>query len=307
MKAPPAPHLAPRAQAGRPENPLLGIALIVGAMSVVPLMDAIAKALSADYPVLQVVWARYFFHLIILLPLVLVRFPGRQLIPPRPLFQILRGGFLLLSTIFFFAAISVIPLADAIALVFVSPLVVTALSPFVLGERVGFFRYSAVLIGFLGAIIIIRPGAGFLQWSALLAVAAGTIYAFYALTTRKLSGTAPPLLTLAYTALLGAVATSVVVPFVWVTPSLEDFGYMLAMGAVAAVGHFMLIKGYEQASASLLAPYGYSEIVMATIVGYLAFGDFPDAWTWIGVAIVIGSGIIISWREARLARRPGRA
>ena len=292
------------ATAASRESPLTGILLLVTAMAVVPLMDGIAKYLSATYPVSQIVWARYFFHLIVLAPLVLWRHGRSGLVPQRPGFQVLRSAFLLLSTILFFAAIALIPLADAIALVFVSPLIVTAFSPLVLGEQVGLRRWSAVIVGFLGACIIFRPGLGVLQWGSLLAIAAGTGYAFYILATRKLSGSAPPLVTLFYTALLGAVVMTAVAPFAWVAPSMTDLGLMAAMGIIAAGGHFLIIKAFEQAPASLLAPYGYTEIVMATLVGYLAFGDFPDHWTWVGIAVIICSGIYISLRERRLHKSP---
>ncbi len=301
------PVVAPPGPPRAPDRPLLGIGLMVLAMTIVPLMDGLAKALSADYPVLQVVWARYFFHFAILLPLVLIRFKRRELVPRRPLFHVVRGGFLLVSTVLFFAAIAAMPMADAIALVFISPLVVTALSPLVLGEQVGPTRYSAVLLGCLGALIIVRPGFAVLQISSLFALAAGITYAFYSLSTRKLSGTAPPLVTLAYTALLGAVVMSLVVPFFWVTPDLRGLGLMALMGLVAAIGHFLVIRAFELASASLLAPYVYSEIVMTTIVGFVVFGDFPDRWTWIGVAVVIASGVFISLRETQLARRAASA
>ena len=295
---------APPPAATAAESPLTAILLLVTAMSVVPLMDGIAKYLTATYPVSQIVWARYFFHLVILLPLVLWHHGRHGLIPQKPGVQVLRSAFLLLSTIFFFAAIALIPLADAIALIFVSPLIVTALSPLVLGEQVGLRRWSAVIVGFLGALIVFRPGLGVLQWGALLAIFAGSTYAFYVLMTRKLSGSAPPLVTLFYTALLGAAIMSAVMPFTWVQPSAGHLVLMVTMGAIAASGHFLIIMAFERAPASLLAPYGYSEIVMATVVGYVAFGDFPDQWTWIGVAVIVCSGIYISLRERRLHKTP---
>jgi len=278
--------------------------MLVTAMALVPLMDGIAKYLSADFPVSQVVWARYFFHLAILLPLVLWLHGKRGLVPRRPLVQLLRSSFLLCSTILFFAAIALIPLADAIALVFISPLIVTACSPFVLGEQVGVRRWSAVLIGFLGALIVFRPGLGVFQLGSLLAVGAGSTYACYILATRKLSGSAPPLVTLLQTAVVGAVVMSLVVPFTWVAPGPRELALMAAMGAIAAGGHFLIIKAFERAPASLLAPYGYSEIVMATLIGYVAFGDFPDHWTWLGIAVIVIAGVYISLRERRRQRPP---
>jgi drug/metabolite transporter (DMT)-like permease len=281
----------------------MAAALILVAMAVVPCMDGIAKYLSRDYPVVQIVWARYFFHFLLLCPVLLLRFPLASLRPKRAGLQVLRGGLLLVSTVLFFAAISVIPLADAIALVFISPLVVTALSPFLLGEKVGFHRYGAVVLGLIGALIVIRPGQGAFEAAALLAAGAGVVYAFYSILTRKLSGSAPALVTLGYTALLGAVFVSLVVPFHWVSPDLNGWLMMAAMGVVAAVGHYFVIKAFELAPASFLAPFGYSEIVMTTIIGYTVFGDFPDYLTWIGIFVIIASGVYITWREKVRARK----
>jgi drug/metabolite transporter (DMT)-like permease len=291
----------PDGLAGRETNPppIIGVALMLAAMMVVPLMDGIAKHLSATFSVAQVTWARYFFHLVILLPVVLWRHGAAALLLRRPVLQIARGGFLLGSTLLFFGAIAVMPIADAIALVFVAPLIVTALSPLVLGERVGIRRWLAVIVGFLGVLVIVRPGMSAFHWSMLLALGAGSIYAFYSLATRRLSGSAPPLVTLTYTALLGAVVMSAVVPFFWKTPTTTEFAWMALMGAVAAAGHFLIIKSFEYAEASLLAPLGYSEIISAAAVGYLAFGDFPDEWTWAGVAVIIASGIYVSLRERK--------
>jgi drug/metabolite transporter (DMT)-like permease len=281
-------------------SPLTGILLMLAAMMVVPLMDGVAKHLSASFSVVQVVWARYFFHLAILLPVVLWRHGVDALVLHRPALQIVRGGFLLGSTMFFFSAIALMPIADAMALVFVAPLIVTALSSVVLKERVGIRRWTAVSIGFLGVLVIIRPGFGEFHWGMVLALSAGATYALYSLATRKLSGSAPPLVTLAYTALLGALCMSAVVPFFWVPPDPTGLSWMILLGLIAAAGHFLIIKAFEHAEASLLAPLGYAEILMATVVGYFGFGDFPDPFTWLGVLIVIGSGVYVSLRERRV-------
>jgi len=288
------------------DRPLIGILLVVAAMSVVPFMDALAKHLSGHLPVLQVVWARYFFHFCLIFPVVLLRYGPRRMIPAKPVLQLVRGGLLLGSTALFFAAIAYMPLADALALVFVSPLVVTALSPWVLGETVGLRRRLAVIVGFCGALIIIRPGFGTLQWPALLALSAGVVFGLYFLSTRRLAGSAPPLVTLTYTAAGGAVLMSLIMPAIWVTPSLEDLGAMALMGLIAAGGHFLLIRAFDYAPASLLAPFTYSEIVMTTLLGLAFFGDFPTAWTWLGIAIIIGSGVYISLRERVLGAKPSQ-
>lgn len=288
-------------RAGSEEQRLAGILCLLAAMAIVPAMDAIAKDLTERYAVLEVVWARYFFHFLLLGPLVLLRHRRAALLPPRFWLQTLRGLFLLAATGLFFAALARMPLADALALIFVSPLFVTAVSPVLLGESVGTRRRIAVGVGFLGALLIVRPGSGVFDWAALLALAAGLIYGCYILVTRMLSGTAPTSVTLTHTALLGALVTSLAVPFVWVTPSLVDLGFMLAIGLIAAAGHFLVIRAYDFASASFLAPFGYAEIVTATLLGYFVFGDFPEPVTWLGIAVVIASGIYIALRERRVS------
>lgn len=292
-----------RAPALLVDNPALGILLMVAAMMVVPFMDVLAKHLSDRYSITQITWARFFFHFSILAPIVLYRYGAAALKPQQPVLQLVRGGFTLASTILFFGAIAEMPIADALALLFVSPMIVTALSPFLLGEHVGIRRWIAVMFGFLGALIILRPGFGVAQTSSFLAVGAGCSFAIYTLLTRKLAGSAPPLVTLAYTAVLGAVAMSIAVVPVWITPPPMDLLMMAAIGAIAAGGHFLLIKAFDHAPASLLAPYSYSEIVMATAVGWIFFSDFPDGWTWIGIAVIAASGIYISWRERRANTR----
>jgi len=279
------------------DNSATGILLMVAAMMVVPFMDAIAKHLSDRYAISQIVWARFFFHFAILAPIVLYTYRGRALRPRQPVLQVVRGGFLLAATVLFFAAIATMPIADALALLFVSPMVVTALSPVLLGEKVGIRRWLAVIVGFFGALIILRPGLGVVQTGSLLALGAGCVFAFYALATRKLSGSAPPLVTLAYTAVLGAGLMSLAVVPDWRPPPAGDLALMAAIGAIAAAGHFLLIRAFDYAPASLLAPYSYSEIVMATAISYVWFSDFPDGWTWVGIVVIVGSGIYISWRE----------
>ncbi len=297
----PSPHAPP------PTRLAAGLTAMLAAMVVLPVMDGVAKHLQASYPVAQVVWARYAFHLVAMAPLLLARFGPRALWPHRPGVQLLRGGLLLSATLLFFAAIGRMPLADALALFFVSPLVVTLLASTVLGEPVGARRAVAVAVGFLGVLAIVRPGSDVFGVAALLALGAGTVHGFYMVATRKLAGSAPPLVTLAYTALVGAVAMSVLVPLWWVTPTPGDLALMVAMGALAAGGHFLIILAFDHAPAAWLAPVGYTEIVASTAVGWIAFGDFPDLWTWLGIVIIVASGLFISLleRSAYRAVRPG--
>jgi len=300
MTAEPPPSVA---DARASSQPLGGILLMLTAMALLPIYNGTAKYLSADYPVAQVVWARYFFHLAVLLPLVLSRYGPRALVPARFRLQLFRGTLLVADTFMFFGALALIPLADTLALTFVAPLMLTALSALVLGERVGVRRWSAVAIGFAGTLIIVRPGFAAFEPGTLLALGAGLAYAIYQLLTRKLAGSAPPLVTLGYTALVGTLVMTAALPAYWVTPSPTDLALMVGMGATAAVAHFLIISAFERAQASLLAPFNYCEMIGAVGIGYLVFGDFPDSWTWLGVLVLIGSGVYISLRERRVRPR----
>ena len=283
---------------------LKGIMLMILAMTIVPIMDGLAKFLSSDYPTTEVVWGRYIFHFFLLLPIVMFKYGPSALLPRHLTLQVIRGGLLVTSTFCFFAAISKMPLADSLALIFVSPILVTALSSVLLGEVVGIRRWSAVSVGFLGALVVIRPGFKEIDSGTVYALAAGTIYAFYIIATRKLSGSAPPLVTLTFTALLGAIIMSALVPFHWVNPSNVDWILMASMGGCAALGHFFLIKSFDHAQASVLAPFSYFEIIVATIIGFVIFDDFPDTITWLGISIIIFSGAYISMRERKAGIEP---
>lgn len=277
---------------------LLGIGMIILAMSIIPIMDGIAKHLTMSMNTMQIVWGRYFFHFALFLPLVLFRHGRATFKLKRPVLQILRGAFLLCSTFCFFSAIGSLPLADALAVVFVYPFVVTALAPVLLGDSVGFYRWSAVLVGFAGALVVIQPGFSTISVGTLWALAAGTIYAFYVLATRKLAGSDPTLVTLLMTGLVGTLASTIAMPWFWSQPTAFEFLLMALTGLLAACGHYLIILAHEYATAPQLAPFAYFEIVATTIVGLIAFGDFPSFVTWIGIGLIVLSGLVIGWREA---------
>ena len=280
---------------------LTGILLAVSAMLVIPFNDGIAKVLTARYPVAEIVWGRYVFHFLLLLPLILRKHGPRSLLPDRAGLHLLRGAFTVCATFFFFWALKTLPMADTLALMFSYPFLITALSPWLLGEKVGPRRWTAVVVGMLGAIVIIRPGTDVFQWSSLLGMAAALCMASYWIVTRRVSGSAPPLVAAAYAALTGIVAMPVLFAADWVLPSATDVALLAAMGAIGAGYHLLLVKALDFAPASVLAPLGYCEMINATLIGYLVFGDFPDALTWTGIAIVIAAGIYISVRERRVA------
>ena len=187
------------------------------------------------------------------------------------------------------------------AIFFVQPLVVTALSPLVLGEHVGPRRWAAVFVGFIGTLIIIRPGFGTMNPGSLLALGAGTSLALYFLMTRRISGVNKAIVTTFHTNLLGAVITCALVPMVWVMPTATDWLLFVALAGIANLGHYAIVRAYDHAEASLLAPLAYTEMITATILGFLFFGDFPDMWTFVGVGILIACAIYISMRERAAA------
>ena len=265
-----------------------------------PVMDGFAKYLSADLPVLQITWARYFFTVAFTLP-VMFFFYNKQLVwSDKPKLQILRGLILLCANICFFYAISIIPLAKALTLAFVAPLIVTAFSPMLLGEKVGVRRWTAVIIGFVGSLVVIRPGFLEINLASLAALGTGVMYGFYLIITRKLSTSDNPLLTLLLTGLVGLVAVTGIMPFIWVNPNLSQWSMMAGIGFFACIGHLFLILSLKYADASKLAPLGYTEIIPNVIIGYYFFGNFPDNWTFLGLAIIVISGIYISRREATI-------
>ena len=273
------------------------IILNLSAWIVLPIMDGFAKFLSSDLPILQITWARYFFTVVFILPIMFF-FCKKQLVwTDKPKLQFIRGIILLSANICFFYSISVISLAKALTLAFVAPLIVTAFSPVYLGERVGFRRWSAVLIGFIGSIIVIRPGFVEINLASFAALGTGVMYGFYLIITRKLSTSDNPLLTLLLTGVVGTLIISTFMPFVWVDPTFSQWSMMVAVGIFASIGHLLLILSLKYADASKLAPLSYFEIITNIFIGYYFFSDFPDNWTFVGLFIIVLSGIYISRRE----------
>ena len=262
-----------------------------------PIMDGFAKYLSSDLPVLQITWARYFFTVAFTLPIMFFFFRKNLVWTDKPKLQLIRGLILLTANVCFFYSISIISLAKALTLAFIAPLIVTAFSPIFLGEKVGFRRWSAVIIGFIGSMVVIRPGFVEINLASLAALGTGVMYGFYLIITRKLSSSDNPLLTLLLTGVVGAIIISFVMPFVWIKPTLNQRSMMAAIGIFACVGHLFIILSLKYADASKLAPFSYFEIVTNIIIGYYFFSDFPDKWTFLGLFIIILSGIYISRRE----------
>ena len=267
-----------------------------------PVMDGFAKFLSTDMPILQITWARYFFTVVFILPIMFFFFNKDLVWSSKPKLQIVRGLILLTANICFFYAISKISLAKALTLAFVAPLIVTAFSPLFLGEKVGFRRWTAVIIGFIGSLIVIRPGFLEINLASFAALTTGIMYGFYLIITRKLSTSDSPLLTMLITGAVGAILISLIIPFIWIKPSLNQWSLMAGIGVFACIGHLFLILSLKYADASKLAPLGYTEIIPNVLIGYYFFSDLPDNWTYLGLFIIVLSGLYISRREYYLSK-----
>ena len=278
------------------------IAFNLLAWVMLPIMDGFAKYLSADLPVLQITWARYFFTVAFTFPIMFFFYRNRLKWSDKPKLQFIRGLILLTANICFFYAISKISLAKALTLAFVAPLIVTAFSPVFLGEKVGFRRWTAVIIGFIGSLIVIRPGFLEFNLASMAALATGFFYGFYLIITRKLSTSDNPLLTLLITGMVGALLVSLIIPFYWVKPTLNQWSLMAGIGVFACIGHLFLILSLKYADASKLAPLGYTEIIPNVIIGYYFFSELPDNWTYLGLFIIVLSGLYVSRREYHLSR-----
>ena len=270
------------------------------AHTVLPLNYAVAKYLSAEIPIFQIIWARHCFTIILVLPILVFFFKKNFVWSEKPTLQILRGLLLIGVNICFYYAVSKIPLAKALTLTFISPLVVTIFSSILLLEKVGIKRWSAVVVGFIGALIVIRPGYIPLDIGSLSALCAGIMYAFYLIVTRKLSVSDNSLLTLLITGIIGTLTMSLTIPFVWVTPTLDQWYLLSLIGIITVLGHFLIILSFKSAEASKLAPISYFEVVTNTIFGYFLFNHFPDNWTIVGVAVIISSGLFVFYRERKL-------
>lgn len=289
---------------GRPGTVLRGTLLMCAGVLLFPFMNASVKYLGAHYPVAQIVWARFTGHLIFMAAVFLPRYGRSLLATRRPAVQIARSLLMLGSNLVFVVAIPKVPLATASAIGFTSPLLVTALSVPLLHETVGWRRWTAVLVGFAGALLVIRPGTGFHDPAVLLLLGSSGAYALYLIATRWVSFYDSAATGIMFAALFGSLVMSLALPFVFTVPaSLLDLTLFLGLGLFGGCGHYLVIRAFQLGPAAAMAPLGYVELVGTTILGYAIFGNFPDAWTWTGAAIIIASGLYIAWRERVRSRR----
>jgi drug/metabolite transporter (DMT)-like permease len=282
---------------------LTGIALMCGAVACFACLDATGKYLNHHMDTMQVVWSRYtgafLLALIFLNP---INRPG-MLVTRRPFLQVGRSALLLFSTALNFIALRYLQLDEALSILFSTPFIVAVLCGPLLGEWVGWRRWTAITIGFLGVLLVTRPGFGGIHPAALLSLCSAICYAVYVISTRVLARTDSNETTLFYSNLVGAVAMLPVIPFVWSTPeNALIVALMVLIGALGSAGHFLLIVGHRLAPASVLAPFIYTQLVWTTTLGFLVFGDVPQRWTIVGGLIVVSSGLYLLNRERKVGK-----
>lgn len=283
------------------ENTTTGILLMVGAIASFTVIDGCAKFLIGSVPPMMVVLARYSLSLVYVVGLMwwtgalTLRSDHRSL-------QILRGILLFASTFLNFLALQYLRLDQTSAIFFSNPLWVCVLSPFLLGERIGPRRWAAVIAGFLGVLLIIRPGADGFHWAMLLSVTVAVIAALYQIITRRIGGRDPALVSLLLPSIVGTALAMPLGIANWHVPAWGLVGVMLLMGFAGGLGHHLLIKAHTLAPAPTLAPFVYTQIIWMIIVGYVVFGDVPDVHTLIGAGIVVSSGLYVYYREQAAKR-----
>jgi len=295
-------HPAPAGSLQR-DNALLGIGIMLLATVFLSAGDAASKYLAASVPALHIVWLRYITSALILLAIIAGQRGKISLRTRRPGLQLLRGIGIIGSSIFFVSSLKYLKIADATATSFVAPLFVTALSIPLLGEKVGWRRWLATIVGLIGVLIVVRPGGSGFQPASLLPVLSSLSWAFSLIVTRLMSGTENPIATITYSTVFGAIVSSLLLPVHWVEPSWTIALVGFFIGAVSTAGHWLVIVAFRYAAASLLAPFSYIQLFWAALFGFLLFAALPDLWTWVGAAVIAGSGLYTAHRERIRARQ----
>lgn len=281
---------------------LAGIGLMVLGIFLFCGNDALGKWLLTTYSVWQMLLIRSIAALMLLSPLIWREGVESFTAAPRPVLQVARVMLSVTESIMFFWAVSYLPLADTVTFYLAAPIYVTALSAIFLKEPVGWRRWSAVAVGFVGVLIALRPSAATLTWPALIALTGSIFFAMFLIITRMLRGTSEVVM-VSGTFFAMLVVAGVVAPLGWVRPSVLDFVLMMVLGVVATAAFACVNRSLKLAAASIVVPYQYTMIVWAVALGWLVFGDVPDRYTLIGSAIIVAAGLYIFWREQTVARR----
>lgn len=264
------------------------------AVSTFSCLDATSKYLSASYAVPAIVWARYVFQMLLMLIVLGPRLRARLVRTANLRLQILRGIVLTASSLVFLTALSLMPLAEAASLAFMAPLMIAVLSGPVLHERVEARTWLALGGGFVGVLLIIRPGGELFTWVALLPLCSALLMATYQLMTSRLAGHDAALTTLFYPAVVGSIVVPIVFPHALSLPAQPlDAALFVALGLLGGIGHFFLIRAHDYAPASTLGPFMYAQLFTALVLGWLVFGQLPDAVALAGMLAITASGLLL--------------
>jgi drug/metabolite transporter (DMT)-like permease len=290
---PPAASLAPN-------RTLIGILFMLAAASLFPVMNGLVQILSTRYSTEQIVWARAASHFIFVLALFVPPLGVAVVRTTTPKWQVIRSMVHLMSMLFFFTGVKYLPLAKAASISFTAPFFVALLAWPMLGERITLNRLLAVIVAFVGVLVVIRPGTDVFQWASLYMLGSAICYGLYQILTRKVAGHDSAETTAVYSALVGTVVMSIWVPLVW-TPiaSWTDAALLFSLGIIGGTAHYFVARAMTCAEASIIAPFGYWQLVGSVVVGYVISGYLPDSYTWIGAAIIMGAGSYIAWHETR--------
>lgn len=286
--------------------PPSAVGLIVLAVLCFSSVDTIIKTLAPRYPVPLLIWARFGVQAAALLIWLAPRM-GRGLVATSHLgLQTVRGLLLLVSSVFFMNALRFLPLADATAINYSTPTLVIVLAVIFLDERMTGQRLAMVLAGLVGMLLIVRPGAEIFHGAALLVLCAAICYAFYQILTRRLAHEDSRVLAF-FPAVIGLGLSTLVLPFYTLPAAVpwRDAALIVIGGLFATVGHFIIVLAFQRAPASALTPFTYAQLLWATLLGWIVFGDFPDTLTLLGMGVIAGSGLLLMWRERLRARAVG--
>jgi drug/metabolite transporter (DMT)-like permease len=288
---------ATRRAPARADRPFKGIALILSSTVFLGVSDVTAKYLSATLPSIEIAWLRFLVFAIIMVP---------AMVPGSPLFalktnsiglQLMRGAALLGSSLFFISGLRYLPIAEASATGFVSPLFVTALSIVFLSEKVGVRRWLATAVGLLGVLIILRPGSSAFHPAAFFPIVSALAWAATLIMTRMMSGREHAITIMTYSSIAGVAILSALVPFVWVAPSWQAIAFGVLIGVFSTAGQWIVVLAFRYADASVLAPFSYTQLLWVSILGFMIFGEVPGVWTIVGAAFIVGSGLYTAHRE----------
>ena len=286
-----------RTAPARADRPFRGIALILLSTVFLGTSDATSKYLSSTLPSIEIAWIRFLVFVLIMVPAMLPGTPLYALHSRRPGLQLMRAMALLASSLLFISGLRFLPIAEASATSFVSPLFVTALSIFLLGENVGLRRWVATAVGLIGVLIVLRPGSSAFHPAAFFPIVSAFAWACTLIMTRMMSGRERTVTTMTWSSVAGLCILSALVPLVWVAPSWHDVLFGILIGVASTAGQWIVVLAFRYADASVLAPFSYTQLLWVSMLGFLIFGEVPDVWTVTGAAIIVASGLYTAHRE----------